>query len=186
MVADERLQVEAAQKDPARFAELYERHFGAVYAFVIRRVRDRAAAEDVTAEVFRKALSALPRYQFVGAPFRAWLFRIGANAVTDFAKRSAREVSVADDGLEPSAEADVDRQEYRADHHAELFRFVNELPTDQHRVIVGRFIEQESIREIASRLNKTEGAVKQLQFRALQSLRQRMNAGGRGQEGVDG
>ena len=79
-------------------------------------------------------------------------------------------MSVSDDAPEPRVESDADASDRRAD----LFRFVNELPADQRRVIVERFIEQRSIRDIAGRLNKTEGAVKQLQFRALQSLRTRM------------
>jgi RNA polymerase sigma-70 factor (ECF subfamily) len=170
MDADERLQVEAAQKDPAKFGELYERHFERVYAFISRRVRDRSAAEDVTAEVFHKALAALPGFQFVGAPFAAWLLRIAANALADRSKRVTREVSFSDDAPEPSVESDADASDRRTD----LFRFVIELPADQRRVIVERFIEQRSIRDIAGRLNKTEGAVKQLQFRALQSLRTRM------------
>jgi RNA polymerase sigma-70 factor (ECF subfamily) len=172
MDADERLQIEAAQEDPARFGELYEQHFERVYAFVARRVRDRAAIEDVTAEVFHKALAALPGFQFLGAPFAAWLFRIAANAIADRSKRAGatREVPLADDAPELSVESEADASDRRAD----LFRLVNELPTDQRRVIVERFVEQRSIREIAGRLNKTEGAVKQLQLRALQSLRARM------------
>jgi RNA polymerase sigma-70 factor, ECF subfamily len=170
MDGDERLQVEAAQKDPAKFGELYEQHFEQVYAFVARRVRDRSVAEDVTAEVFHKAFAALPRFEFVGAPFAAWLLRIAANALADRSKRATREVSGTDDAPEPSVEPDADASDRRAD----LFRFVNGLPADQRRVIVERFIEQRSIRDIAGRLNKTEGAVKQLQFRALQSLRTRM------------
>jgi RNA polymerase sigma-70 factor, ECF subfamily len=170
MDADERLDIEAAQKDPAKFAALYERHFERVYAFVVRRVRDRAAAEDVTADVFHKALAALPAFQVREAPFAAWLLRIAANAVVDRSKRAAREISVADDQPEPSVAPDVDAMDRRAD----LFRFVNELPGDQRRVLIERFIEQRSIREIAARLNRTEGAVKQLQFRALQHLRAQM------------
>jgi RNA polymerase sigma-70 factor (ECF subfamily) len=170
MDADERLQVEAAQKDPAKFGELYERHFERVYAFVACRVHDRTAAEDVTADVFHKALAALPRFQFVGAPFAAWLLRIAANALADRSKRVTREVSVAHDAPEPRTESEADASDRRAD----LFRLVNGLPADQRRVIVERFIEQRSIRDIAGRLNRTEGAVKQLQFRALQSLRTRM------------
>jgi RNA polymerase sigma-70 factor (ECF subfamily) len=171
MDADERLQIEAAQEDPARFGELYEQHFERVYAFVARRVRDRAAVEDVTAEVFHKALAALPGFQFLGVPFAAWLFRIAANAIADRSKRAGatREVALAADAPELSVESEADASDRRAD----LFRLVNELPTDQRRVIVERFIEQRSIREIAGRLNKTEGAVKQLQLRALQSLRTR-------------
>jgi RNA polymerase sigma-70 factor (ECF subfamily) len=170
MDANERLQVEAAQQDPAKFGELYERHFERIYAFVARRVRDRAAAEDVTAEVFHKALAALPGFQFLGAPFAAWLLRIAANAIADRSKRAFREVSLHDDAPEPSVESSADATDRRAD----LFRFVNGLPADQRRVIVERFVEERSIREIAGRLKKTEGAVKQLQFRALRSLRTRL------------
>lgn len=170
MDADERLQIEAAQKDPAKFGELYELHFDRVYAFVIRRVRDRSVAEDVTAEVFHKALAALPRFQFVGAPFAAWLLRIATNALTDRSKRGTREVSVVGDVAEPRVESDADASDRRTD----LFRFVGELPAEQRRVIIERFVEERSVREIAGRLNKTEGAVKQLQFRALQSLRTRI------------
>jgi RNA polymerase sigma-70 factor, ECF subfamily len=167
MDADERLQVEAAQHDPSKFGELYERHFEQIYAFVVKRVRDRAAAEDVTAEVFHKALASLNGFEFRGAPFGAWLLRIAANSITDRARRATREVLVADHSPEPQVESDAET----ADRRADIFRFVNDLPPDQRRVIVERFIEQRSIREIAGRLNRTEGAVKQLQLRALQNLR---------------
>jgi RNA polymerase sigma-70 factor, ECF subfamily len=170
MDADERLLVEAAQRDPARFGDLYDRHFERVYAFVVRRVSNRAAAEDVTAEVFHRALAGLREYEWRGAPFSAWLFKIAANAIVDRAKRSRREASIDDAKHEPSVEAGTDALDRRAD----LFRFVNELPADQRRVIVERFVEERSIREIAGRLNRTEGAVKQLQFRALENLRTRM------------
>jgi RNA polymerase sigma-70 factor (ECF subfamily) len=167
---DERFLVEAAQRDPARFGDLYDRHFDRVYAFVASRVRDRDAAEDVTADVFQKALASLPSYQWRGAPFGAWLIRIAANAIVDRHKRDAREVVDSDSLPDPGAAPDLDRFDLRA----RLFRLVGELPADQHTVIVERFVEQRSIREIAERLGKTEGAVKQLQFRALQSLRTRM------------
>src|SRR5712692_545400 len=89
--ARERLRVEAAQRDPAKFGELYDIHFERIYAFVARRVRDRDKAEDLTAEVFHKALANLKSYEWRGAPFVAWLFRIAANAVSDQSKRTARE-----------------------------------------------------------------------------------------------
>jgi len=170
MDADERLLVEAAQRDPARFGDLYDRHFERVYAFVVRRVSNRVAAEDVTADVFHRALAGLRDYEWRGAPFSAWLFKIAANAIVDRAKRSRRETSIDDAKHEPAVDAGTDALDRRAD----LFRFVNELPADQRRVIVERFVEERSIREIAGRLNRTEGAVKQLQFRALESLRTRM------------
>ena len=69
---DERLLIEAAQSEPARFAELYDMNFERVYAFVASRVRDRATAEDVTSEVFHRGLAGLPSYEWRGVPFVAW------------------------------------------------------------------------------------------------------------------
>jgi RNA polymerase sigma-70 factor (ECF subfamily) len=172
MDADERAQIEAAQKDPAQFGELYERHFEQVYAFVAVRVRDRAGAEDVTAEVFHRALAALPAFEFRGAPFGAWLLRIAANAIVDRARRAAREAP-AGEAREPSVLPNGEA----ADRRVDLFRLVNTLPADQRRVVIERFVEERSIKEIAGRLNRTEGAVKQLQFRALQTLRARIEGG---------
>jgi RNA polymerase sigma-70 factor (ECF subfamily) len=168
--ADERLLVEAAQRDPSRFAELYERHFERVYAYVVHRVRNRDAAEDVTSEVFHKALAGLRQYEWRGAPFGAWLLRIAANAVIDRSKRAAREVVDTDRLPEGAAEPDV----MLVDQWALVFRLIEELPTDQRTVIVERYVEERSIREVAARLHKSEGAIKQLQFRALQTLRTRM------------
>ena len=167
--ADEQLLIEAAQKNPGRFAELYEANFERVYAFVVSRVRNRDEAQDVTAEVFHKALAHLGRFEWRGAPFAAWLYRIAANALADRAARAAREREIpspddpapAPDGLE------------EAERRARLFRLVRSLPRDQHRVIVLRFSEEMSIREIAQAMGRTEGAVKQLQFRALETLRAR-------------
>jgi len=171
---EERLLVEAAQKDPARFGELYEIHFERVYAFIARRVRDRATVEDLTSDVFQKALAGLRSYQFRGVPFAAWLFRIAANAVADQSKRSARELTTTgEDPADPAAAQELEAAEYRA----RLFRMVKELPDDQRRVLVERFVEQRSIQEIARQLGRSEGAVKQLQFRALHNLRTQMEGG---------
>src|SRR5437667_11900461 len=79
----ERLLIEAAQKDPKRFAELYETNFERVYAFIIRRVQDRHEAEDLTSEVFQHALANLSKFEWRGVPFAVWLYRIAANAIAD-------------------------------------------------------------------------------------------------------
>ncbi|HXM63064.1 MAG TPA: sigma-70 family RNA polymerase sigma factor [Terriglobales bacterium] len=168
--AEERLLVEAAQKDPARFAELYEINFERVYAFVARRVGDRDAAEDLTSEVFHKALANLRRFEWRGAPFAAWLLRIAANAIADRAQRAGKELAMDNPPETPvDATAIVDLEE--VEHQAQLFRLVEQLPSDQRRVIAMRFAEEKSIREIAQQLGRTEGAVKQLQFRGLHKLR---------------
>src|SRR5262245_3883902 len=170
---EERLLVEAAQRDPTRFAELYQANFERVYAYVVRRVRDRHLAEDVTSEVFQEALANLGRFEWRGAPFAAWLFRIAANAIADRAKRAARDQGTP----APEKGDDPEPARQRDEELAHLYRRVRELPADQRRVIEMRFTEEKSIREIAAELGKSEGAVKQLQFRAVQSLRESMGRG---------
>jgi RNA polymerase sigma-70 factor, ECF subfamily len=80
---DERLLVEAAQRDPRQFAELYELHFYRVYAYVAGRVRKGEEAENVTSEVFHHALAEIRNFEWWGVPFSAWLIRIAANAIID-------------------------------------------------------------------------------------------------------
>jgi len=174
--ADERLLIEAAQKDPARFAELYENNFERVYAYVVRRVGNRAETEDLTSEVFHQALSHLGRFEWRGIPFAAWLFRIAANLISTRGQRAGRD-KIADDPEHiesvPARGGELEEIERRAT----LFRLVDTLPVEQRRVVVLRFVEQKSIKEVAREIRKTEGAVKQLQFRALSTLRARLGGG---------
>jgi RNA polymerase sigma-70 factor (ECF subfamily) len=165
---DERSLIEAAQRDPRRFGELYERNIDRVYAFVARRAGGRAEAEDLTAEVFHHALANLGRFEWRGVPFVAWLLQIARNALADRWQRAARERGA------PQSEGGDDGTRAEVERRALLAGLVSRLPKDQQRVVLERFVEQKSIREIAQELRRTEGAVKQLQFRALESLRARM------------
>jgi RNA polymerase sigma-70 factor (ECF subfamily) len=171
--ADDRFLVEAAQKDPARFAELYENNFARVYAYVVRRVGDRAETEDLTSEVFHHALANLQKFEWRGIPFAAWLFRIAANLISDRWQRSNREQLMDEpEQIESAPAKNQDSEE--VERRATLFRLVDTLPPEQRRVVALRFVEQKSIKEVALEIRKTEGAVKQLQFRALTTLRARM------------
>jgi RNA polymerase sigma-70 factor, ECF subfamily len=169
---NDRLLVEAAKKDPSHFAELYELNFGRVYGYIARRVPDRDTAQDLTSDVFHKALANIHTFEWRGVPFAGWLLRIAANMIVDRSKRGAKEITgqelpdLPDLGSKPKLE--------ESDQCARLFLLVDQLPQDQRRVIGMRFAEERSIREIAQALGRTEGAVKQLQFRALQNLRARM------------
>ena len=171
--ADERLLIEAAQHNPARFAELYEHNFERVYAYVVRRVKNRAETEDLTAEVFHHALANLRKFEWRGIPFAAWLFRIAANLIADRGQRAGREQIAYDPAQIEAAPANAPELE-EVERRATLFRLVDTLPAEQRRVVVLRFAEQKSIKEVAREIRKTEGAVKQLQFRALTSLRARL------------
>jgi len=200
--ADERLLIEAAQRDRARFAAIYEQYFELVYAYVARRVRDRSTAEDLASDVFHKALANLPKFKWTGAPFASWLFRIASNLIADRAKRAARasETSLDQSGavergssptvregaatplltrglLPRSASSSPKTQQSdleEVERCAVLFRLIDGLGDDQRRVIAMRFAEDKSIKEISNELGRSEGAVKQLQFRALQNLRAKL------------
>jgi RNA polymerase sigma-70 factor (ECF subfamily) len=152
---DDRLLIEAAQADPARFVEIYERHVDRVYAFVGRRTENRAVAEDITSHVFEQALATIARFEWRGLPVSAWLFRIASNAVADhWRERSRNADEPVPDVPDPRELEDIDRR------------------------IGMRFVEEKSIREVAGALNRSEGAVKQLQLRALENLRKSMGGHG--------
>jgi RNA polymerase sigma-70 factor (ECF subfamily) len=172
---DELLLIEAAQKDPARFGDIYERYFDRVYAYIARRVGNRDAAQDLTSDVFHRALANIGKYESRGVPFGAWLFRIAANAIADKWKRTAKESGNPAPEEIDSGKIDLEAAEHRMETRAQLFHAVRKLPAEQRRVIQLRFAEEKGIRDIAQEMRKTEGAVKLLQFRAIQNLRDRMS-----------
>ena len=160
--------IEAAQADPRRFADLYEQHFDRIYAFIAKKLRDRAAAEDLTSEVFHHALANLHRYEWRGIAFAAWLYRIASNKIYDHRQSRANEQIAAPNLVEDQAEYED------AEQRAFLFAAVRQLPEDQRRVIQLRFGKQQSIRETAEAMQRSEGAIKQLQLRALEALREKL------------
>ncbi|MGH9202116.1 MAG: RNA polymerase sigma factor [Vicinamibacterales bacterium] len=147
---------------------MYDRYVDRVYAFVSRRTHDRAVAEDVTSEVFEQALTHLGRFEWRGVPFVAWLFRIASNALTDRWRQDAR------DSHNPPADVPDSREVEELERRVIVFQLVDRLPDVQRQVIRMRFVEEKSIREIAAALGRSEGAVKQLQLRALENLRKGM------------
>ena len=165
----ERKLVAAAQADPERFLDLYDRYFHRVWAYVIRRARDRVEAEDVTSEVFRRALENLGGYEWRGIPFFAWLQRIAANVLADRWQKSGKESG------EPPPEAAGPDQDL--EQRAMLYQLIDRLPEVQRRLIELRYLEERSLHDIAGTLGRSEGAVKQLQRRALESLRELWEAG---------
>jgi RNA polymerase sigma-70 factor (ECF subfamily) len=168
-LAAERRLIEASKQQAPNFARLYERYFDRVYAYALTRTGERAAAEDVTAETFRVAFQNLSRFEWRGVPFSAWLFRIAANAAADLHKRTAREAALVTDADHAAESWDI--RFIEAEERARLFELVKRLPGAQRSVIVMRFGEEKSIKQIAQAISRSEGAVKKLQSRALRTLR---------------
>jgi RNA polymerase sigma-70 factor, ECF subfamily len=169
---DDRLLLEAAQADPARFVDIYERHVDRVHAYVSRRAGNRAVAEDITSQVFEQALRTLGRFEWRGVPLAAWLYRIAANALADHWRDRQRDAADPPPDLPDAGELD------EIDRRIALYQQVDRLPDLQRQVIRMRFVEEKSIRDVAAALERSEGAIKQLQLRALENLRKSMGGHG--------
>lgn len=174
---DEGELVKAAQADPAQFGPLYELYVDRIYRYAYRRVGTHHDAEDVTAQTFQQALGALPKYEWRGLPFGAWLFRIAGNIINRRGRTGSREFAVEDVTVfsfqEDVADDPVD-QVTRDELADELNELVETLPADQQRALVLKFSHGLKNREIGELMGRSEGAVKQLVHRALVNLRSRL------------
>jgi RNA polymerase sigma-70 factor, ECF subfamily len=164
---DERMLIEAAQRERSHFAELYEQNFNRVYTFIARRAANREEAQDLSAEVFHQALASLDSFKWQGSPFVSWLYGIAANVLAAHWHKLGRSPAQLEEDWEQGGTDEIERRTMLAE-------LVESLLPDQRRVIVRRFIEQRSIRDVARELGRSEGAVKQLQLRALENLRQKL------------
>lgn len=177
-VDSEEALIARAKREREAFGELYDRYVAQVYQFTYRRVKNHAAAEEITAKVFHRAIEQLGRFEWRGRPFGAWLMRIATNLIHDHNGHAQRQVSLVDwDEGETNALGSMTSAEdqYAARQTAEvLWRTVATLPLVQQQVLVLRFARDMSLRDIAGVLGRSEGAVKQLLFRAVKGLRQRL------------
>ena len=173
--------VRAAQAgDAAAFAQLYERYFDQVYAYAAFRLAGAADAEDVASQVFLRALEALGGYRWQGVPFRAWLFRIARNLLTDAGRRAARRPTVGLDAVDGVVAADgwaadPERLALEGATRQALAAAVARLTPAQQQVLGLRFVAGLPIAEVARALGRSEGAVKALQHAGLRAL-QRQHA----------
>lgn len=168
---DERdLILRAQAYEPAAFAEIYERFYQGIYNYVFYRVTDEPLAEDLTAEVFVKALEAIDSYTFRGIPFSAWLYRIANNQVTDHFRRKPRHNHLPlQETLIATDENPNDIME-RGFTQRELQSALSLLTDEQQQVVILKFVDGLSNLEVGQILGKSEGAIKSLQHRALSSL----------------
>lgn len=168
---EEQLVTGAINGDASAFGSLYDHYHPAIYRFIALKVGSREDAEDITHHVFLRAWTRIAQYEGRGYPFSSWLYRIARNQVVDF-YRARREHTDLDD-VEPFLLAEDDTED-AIDHKAEVARVraaLLELRTDYQDVIILRFIEERSLEEAAEALNRSVGATKVLQHRALRHLR---------------
>jgi RNA polymerase sigma-70 factor (ECF subfamily) len=167
---EENLVRRAQQKEQEAFAQLYEEHFDKIYRYVAVRIGDRMEAEDITQQVFLKALHSISSFKWRGVPFSAWLFRIAHNQVVDYLRKKKPSIVVID---EPPASSDNDPQLITEQkmNIEELLSATKKLTKAQREVISLRFASELPIAQVANIIGKSKGAIKALQHSAIISLR---------------
>lgn len=169
---DATLATRAVAGDAEAFGALYDRYVDAVYRYVYYRVRNEADAEDVTSEVFMKALRAMPRYQ-PRQPFLAWLYRIARNTLIDRLRRLRPQVGFEDALEHPGADrvVDPDTRLDRLSDSLALRAAIARLTPLQQDVIILRYLEGLDTKEIGRIVGRRDGTVRGIEFRALGTLR---------------
>ncbi len=149
-----------------------------VYRYALARVRNPADAEDVAAETFAAAFRGIGRFRWRGLPFEAWLFRIARSKIVDHHRRIGRRPPPLDISSVPDADLprrdDVADEVISRDGQARALAVLPSLSQDQQDVLALRFFAGLSLDETAGTMNRSRSAVKQLQFRAVTALRQRL------------
>lgn len=172
--AEKKLVSQSQQGDQDAFSSLYSSYVQAIYRYCLLRVQDPIQAEDLTAEVFLKAVDSLPHYIQRGLPFGAWLFRIAHDRVIDYYRKIGRRPTSAltDDLI--SEEIDLDINLEIKEGYEQLYEAISHLTDEQQKVIQFRFMEDWSLEKTAAMMNKSVNAVKALQHRALQTLQRQI------------
>jgi RNA polymerase sigma-70 factor (ECF subfamily) len=165
----------ARRGDAVAFAALYEDLAPRVLRFLSHQVGNADVAEDLMQRTFVKVIEALPRFEpRSGIPFSAWVFRVARNLVIDQRRTAHPHRDLADVPDIPSTEPGPEQIVDAAVQRDELLEALEQLPTDQHDVIVYRFFGDLTPGEVAPLLRRSEGAVRVLQHRALRHLRELM------------
>ncbi|MCD5416310.1 RNA polymerase sigma factor [Candidatus Bipolaricaulota bacterium] len=175
--------VERARNDAEAFGELYDRHYPKIFGYVLRRTASIEISQDVTSEVFLKALKNLGQFRWRGFPLSSWLYRIATNEITNYFRNNkhgqlcleedSNSISISNPSAETElleAEAELKRQQ----DFLTLHENISKLPVKYQEVIMLRFFENKQIKEIGKILGKREGTVKSLLHRGLGNLRKLM------------
>ncbi len=172
MINEENIVQQAINGNQFAFTRIYDEYFTRVYRYIFSLVGNQTEAEDLTQDVFIKALQAISSYKFKGAPFSAWLFRIAHNQVIDYWRKQKKEkTTTLDEAITIASENDPVTMSEQISELEELTMALKQIPEAQGQVISLRFISGLSISEVAETLGKREGTIKALQFKGIASLK---------------
>lgn len=160
---------QAVKRDRTAFTTLYDLHIDRVYKYVFYWLPNQADAEDITQEVFVRAWRSIDKYKISSSPFIAWLITIARNLVNSHYRASKRLVPL--DDMDPPSKSNPEIETEMNFTRSSVKDAIMHLKGDKQSVIQMRFISEMSYEEIAKALNKTEGAIRVVQYRALKDLK---------------
>ena len=171
MPDEESLVRRAQQRDEQAFAQFYEKYFDKIYRYVTLRISDKIEAEDITQQVFLKALQSISSFKWKGIPFSAWLFRIAHNQAVDYLRKKTKQATIPIDESKASFSSNPQLLMEEKLDTEQLLLATKQLTAAQREVISLRFAGELSIAEVAKIMGKSQGAVKALQHSAIVALR---------------
>jgi RNA polymerase sigma-70 factor (ECF subfamily) len=158
----------AREMDPGAWEEIFAANHDAIYRYLVRRLGNRDAAEDVASDVFLQAVRGIEKFRYQGIALRAWLYGIAHHLAVDHVRREVRRANSNGALSGPTEEGGFADQ---VADRAEVVQAIQRLTDEQQHVIVLRFFEGLSVAEVAEVTRRREGAVKALQHRALRRMR---------------
>ncbi|MDD5590690.1 MAG: sigma-70 family RNA polymerase sigma factor [Dehalococcoidales bacterium] len=178
MQDEESLVQRAKQNDQEAFTQLYEKYFDKIYRYVSLKIGDRMEAEDITQQVFLKAIKSISSFKWKGFPFSSWLFRIAHNQVVDYLRKKTKRETVALDETLLASDDDPQLAFERKLNIEQLAMATKKLTPAQQEVISLRFAGDLPIAQVAKAMGRSEGAIKALQHSAVLALRKELTGMG--------
>ena len=173
IVTEDRLLLQARHGDADAIIHIYEQYFPPVYQFIQLRVGDPALAEDLTSEVFLKLVDALRGRNAPQQSLRGWVFRVARNVMSShFGKMRQYPVTSLEDWMPASSDHDPEVQFIRSLNLERARKALRKLKAEQQEVLILRFGQKLDLQETADIMGKSVSAIKSLQFRAVNTLRQ--------------
>ena len=160
------------QEEAVKF--LYETHVDSIFGYIRYRVASVEIAQDLTSEVFLRMVRGLPNYKDQGVPFRAWLFRIAANLITDHYRQTGKNTLMPIPEDFESDDLDLLDEAVSKEETLRLRRALSTLPADYQDLLILRFVQDLPHTEIAKVMNKSTAALRSMQYRAVKALTQEL------------
>ncbi|MBI3509490.1 MAG: sigma-70 family RNA polymerase sigma factor [Bacteroidetes bacterium] len=167
----EMAEIEAARRDPAKFAPLYNRYYARILGFIYQRVNTKDDAYDIASQTFIAALENIGKYKSQGVPFSAWLFRISINELNRFYRRSKVRQAISIDDTQVEDILTELGEENSAVTDARLMKAMQQLEQDEIVLLEMRFFEKRPFKEVCDILEISETAAKARVYRLLEKLK---------------